>query len=445
MTRREHRRSPWRSTAVAAFALVLTTVVGVAAHGTDVGMGESARTGQRVDTARPEFSDPTAITNPYFPIGLVTQVVQLGTEGGAPLRAEVTLLSDVRTITWDGRSVDALVSQYIAYGGGRILEVAYDYFAQADDGSVWYLGEDVDNFRRGRISDHEGTWLAGRHGPAGMIMPANPAEGDTYRPENIPGLVFEEVTVRSTSAPAEGPTGPIADALSVREHPMDGTVEDKLFARGYGEFRAQAPDELLTVAVAIPTDALPGEPPPELVAIGATAATVFEALSDGQWGEANRQVSELRDAWAGYQRGTQVPPLLADEMETALDALAASVAEHAAAPARQAAVGVIGATLDVRSRYEQAPPADLGRLGQWARQTILDAAAGRAADLRGDAAVLDAVWGRLPVTAIDPATARELQGSLDQLRVAAAGGRRAAVATAAKNVLTLAEALEGAS
>ena len=37
-----------------------------------------------------------------------------------------------------------------------------------------------------------------------MIMPADPRVGDVYRPENIPGLVFEEVTVKETAAPFRG-------------------------------------------------------------------------------------------------------------------------------------------------------------------------------------------------------------------------------------------------
>jgi hypothetical protein len=54
-------------------------------------------------------------------------------------------------IEWEGQRVEALASQYNAYPGSRIEEVAYDYYAQADDGSVWYFGEDVFDFRDGAI------------------------------------------------------------------------------------------------------------------------------------------------------------------------------------------------------------------------------------------------------------------------------------------------------
>ena len=46
----------------------------------------------------------------------------------------------------------------------------------------------------------------------------------------------------------------------VQELLMDGTIEEKAYAPGYGEFRAQAKDELVTVALALPTDAAAGAP-----------------------------------------------------------------------------------------------------------------------------------------------------------------------------------------
>ena len=135
---------------------------------------------------------------------------------------------------------------------GRILEVATDFYAQADDGSVWDFGENVDNYEDGVIVDHEGTWLAGKDGPPGMIMPADPQVGDVYRPENIRGLVFEEVTVKRTGVTVNGPRGPVPGAVFVQERLMEGTIEDKIFAPGYGEFKAQVAslDELYKLALA---------------------------------------------------------------------------------------------------------------------------------------------------------------------------------------------------
>ena len=80
----------------------------------------------------------------------------VGQVDGKPFRTEVTLLPDTRIIEWQGQRVETLVSQYTAYLDGRIHEVAYDFYAQADDGSVWYFGEDVFRLRGRRIADQGG-------------------------------------------------------------------------------------------------------------------------------------------------------------------------------------------------------------------------------------------------------------------------------------------------
>ena len=66
-----------------------------------------------------------------------------------PLRIETTLLPETKTVEWSGQRVQALQSQFCAYLEGRINEVAVDLYAQADDGSVWYFGEDVVDYARG--------------------------------------------------------------------------------------------------------------------------------------------------------------------------------------------------------------------------------------------------------------------------------------------------------
>ena len=60
------------------------------------------------------------------------------------------------------RQVQALATQFVSYTDRRIVEVTLDYVAQADDGSVWYFGESVSNYRRGVVANAEGSWLAGR-------------------------------------------------------------------------------------------------------------------------------------------------------------------------------------------------------------------------------------------------------------------------------------------
>jgi hypothetical protein len=100
----------------------------------------------RVDLVAPQFSHSTNVTNPLFPISRLHSAILNGHVDGEPLKIETTLLPDTRVIEWSpGQCVRTLVSQFVAYLGGRIEEVALDFYAQADDGSVWYFGEDVFN------------------------------------------------------------------------------------------------------------------------------------------------------------------------------------------------------------------------------------------------------------------------------------------------------------
>ena len=131
----------------------------------------------RRDLVAEPFSDPTAVTNPLFPIAELDSAILNGRVDGKPFYTETTLLPFNRIIEWTpGQCVRVLVSQYMAFLDGKLTETAIDLYAQADDGSVWYLGEDVFDYdAAGRIPTTEGTWHAGTEGPAAMIMPVRPA------------------------------------------------------------------------------------------------------------------------------------------------------------------------------------------------------------------------------------------------------------------------------
>ena len=52
------------------------------------------------------------------------------------------MLDETKSITSEGGVTHALVARHRSYLEGELIEVAIDYYAQGDDGSVWYLGED---------------------------------------------------------------------------------------------------------------------------------------------------------------------------------------------------------------------------------------------------------------------------------------------------------------
>lgn len=368
------------------------------ACGTESGQG-CAPDSARVDLVEPSFSNPTAVTNPLFPISQLHSAVLLGNIDGHLFRAETTLLPDTKLIELNGQPVEALTSQYTAYLDGRIEEVALDWYVQADDGSVWYLGEDVFNYEDGVVADTNGTWLAGKDGPAAMIMPADPQVGDVYRPENSPGIVFEEVTVKAVGVTVNGPFGPVEGAIVTEELHMDGGYEDKTFAPGYGEFLTGSGGDLEALAVAASTDALAGTMPAELETLFSGAKDIFNAAETEDWDSAAVTLKTMTDAWAAYQASGGAPALLDAQMSHTLDALTGdalvpAVNHRNVIGTRKAAIDVAQASLDLQLRHRPAAEIDRARFGLWVQQALVDAAGDDPGPVLGDVTVLEWIWGR---------------------------------------------------
>ncbi|MEK6251539.1 MAG: hypothetical protein AABM43_06275 [Actinomycetota bacterium] len=371
---------------------------------------------RRVDLTVPTFSDPTKVTNPLFPISRLKSVVILGEVGGEPLKVETTLLPETKTVDWNGQRIECLQSQFLAYLKGRITESAVDLYAQADDGSVWYFGEDVVDYAKGLAATTEGTWVVGVDGPGAMIMPAHPKVGDVYRTENIPGVAWEEVTVKRTGKTVQGPTGPVKGAMVGQElHQDEVPLEPKTFAPGYGEFFSGGGHDFEANALTVPADATSGPTPAELQKLSNGADQVFDAARSKQWKAAPASIHEMKAAWSAYQAG-QVPPRLAAEMSDALDTLDQAVGARDSRRAPQAALDVAKASLDLQLRYRPPREINLARFELWTRQLLADAAAKNAAALHGDVTTLGFIRDRI---AFDSAAGNRIDDQLRYLRAVA--------------------------
>jgi hypothetical protein len=372
-----------------------------------------APTGRRVDLTRPVFSKPTEITNPLHPSSTTAQVIYGGQVDGKPFRTEFTRLPDVKLITWQGQQIRAVTWQYLAFSGGRIQEVALDWFAQADDGSVWYLGEDVFNYEDGTVADTHGTWLAGKHGPPAMIMPATPEVGAVYRPENAPGVVFEEVTVKAVGRTLPGPSGPVTGVMVVNELHQDGTREDKAFAPGYGEFSTGTPSgDLEAATLAIPVDARPGGVPARLTTVSRAVRTAYDAVAANRWADATTAHGTLTEA---FRPGNT---LLDKQMARDIRTLGKAIADRQPGPARQAALRVAQNDLDLRLKYLPLTTIERARFDLWIRQIAVDADLGDQGAVAGDASTLKWTWDRVRPT-VSPSVALLVDRRLKAVQAAA--------------------------
>jgi hypothetical protein len=200
---------------------IFYTVIGIAAA------GFLARAEEQ-----PRFSHPREITNPYLPLGSLTLDILEGKE----LRIERKVRPKVHKVfTIGDQTVEALAVEDREIEDGDLKEVTLDYFAQDDNGQVYYLGEDVDTYKNGKVSGHEGQWLLGRDTQKpGVIMPAHPKVGDKYKSEDVPKITWEEDEIVSVTETVTVPAGTYENCIKVKERTSDGDTEYKLFAPGVG-------------------------------------------------------------------------------------------------------------------------------------------------------------------------------------------------------------------
>ena len=120
---------------------------------------------------------------------------------------------------------------------GEVVEDTYDWFAQHVDGAVWYFGEDTKEYEDGQVSSTEGAWEAGVDGAQpGIVMPAEPKVGDSYRQEYYQGEAEDMAEVLSLTESVTVPAGTYQDVLMTEDvNPLEpDVVEHKYYASGVG-------------------------------------------------------------------------------------------------------------------------------------------------------------------------------------------------------------------
>jgi hypothetical protein len=175
----------------------------------------------------------TRIDHPYWPMrpGSHWTYRQLDPRGGHR-RVEVTVTDRTRTVL----GVEARVVHDVLTVDGRVVEQTDDWYAQDTDGNVWYLGEDTTEYQDG-ASSTKGSWQAGVDGAQpGILLPAHPRPGMTYRQERYDGRAEDRATVLSLGMRARVPYGFFDHLLTTKEWtPLEPSLlEHKFYAPGVG-------------------------------------------------------------------------------------------------------------------------------------------------------------------------------------------------------------------
>jgi hypothetical protein len=162
-------------------------VVATASAGTSLAAGTAGGAGAF-------GSGSTKITNPYLPISKFHRTVLRGTDTGQHIRIVRTLQHRTKAFPYHGKRVRAAVVKDVVTNlkSHRRIERTIDYFAQDKAGTVYYFGEDVNEYRRHKPVSHEGQWRLGRDTKTpGVLMPAHVRLGESYRAEAVPGITRE--------------------------------------------------------------------------------------------------------------------------------------------------------------------------------------------------------------------------------------------------------------
>jgi hypothetical protein len=179
-----------------------------------------------------DFTGP--IDNPYLPITPGATWIYRETD---PSGGRLTVRVHATHRTKEILGIQALVVHDVVRERGELVENTWDWYAQDACGNVWYLGEDTEEYEDGVVVSTEGSWEAGVDGAQpGVVMPAHPQVGMTYRQESLPGEAEDRAGVLSIAEQAEVRAGHFRNVLLTKEYtPLSPKVlEYKLYAPGVG-------------------------------------------------------------------------------------------------------------------------------------------------------------------------------------------------------------------
>ena len=172
-------------------------------------------------------------TNKFFVLATGYQLVLQGQEGGKPTVLTVTVLSETKIV--DG--VETRVVEERETVNGEPIEISRNYFAISKRTTdVFYFGEDVDMYKNGKVTSHEGSWQSGVGGAHfGLAIPGTPLVGARYYQEMAPNIAMDRAEIVSVSEKLTTAAGEFVNCVKTEETSgVEKGKEYKVYAPGVG-------------------------------------------------------------------------------------------------------------------------------------------------------------------------------------------------------------------
>lgn len=172
--------------------------------------------------------------NPFFILEPNYQLVLAGGDASEAAEVIITVLNETRQVN----GTETRVIEERESIDGELVEISRNFFAICEEtNSVFYFGEEVDDYDNGNIISHEGAWLAGVDANrAGVIMPGTILLGARYYQEIAPNVALDRAEIIDTGEVIQTPSGDFSDTLITRETtPLEADVAElKYYAAGIG-------------------------------------------------------------------------------------------------------------------------------------------------------------------------------------------------------------------
>jgi hypothetical protein len=187
------------------------------------------------------FDDPTNIDNPWYPLKPGTQWIYEGTTEDRGFTIPHRIVFTVTDLTKVIEGVRTVVAWVEDYSEGLLVESELAFYAQDNDGKIWYLGEYPEEYKDGVFVDAP-AWIAGFKGArAGVKMQAEPREGmPSYSQGWGPAVNWTDYgTVDQMGQETCVPVDCYQDVLVIAESSLEETdaFQLKYYAQGVGEVR----------------------------------------------------------------------------------------------------------------------------------------------------------------------------------------------------------------